>query len=64
MKWKDFDDYCTWLFDVLFELEKRLDISNYNAYQSGDITNINPLTKGETNNMLLELERKLFQFSR
>ena len=33
--------------------------SNYNAYQSGDITNINPLTKGETNNMLLELERKL-----
>lgn len=26
------DAYCTWLFDVLFELEKRLDISGYSAY--------------------------------
>lgn len=24
MKWEDFNAYCTWLFDVLFELEKRL----------------------------------------
>lgn len=26
------DDYCTWLFDILFELEKRIDISDYSDY--------------------------------
>ena len=25
------DSYCAWLFDILFELENRLDISDYNA---------------------------------
>lgn len=34
MKWDKFDAYCTWLFDVLFELESRLDISEYNAYDA------------------------------
>lgn len=27
------DQYAKWLFDILFELEKRLDISNYDTYQ-------------------------------
>lgn len=29
MKRDKFDAYCEWLFDVLFELEERLDISSY-----------------------------------
>lgn len=29
-----YDAYCSWLFSLLFELEKRLDISQYDAYQA------------------------------
>ena len=29
---KIFDDYTNWLFDILFEVEKRVDISDYNDY--------------------------------
>ena len=29
MKKDKFDAYCKWLFDILFELENRLDISDY-----------------------------------
>src|SRR5574344_1993963 len=28
------NDYCTWLFDILFELEQRIDPSKYNKYNS------------------------------
>jgi hypothetical protein len=27
-----FDGYCTWLFDILFQLEERIDISGYSQY--------------------------------
>jgi hypothetical protein len=29
----DYDKYCNWLFDILFECEKRIDISEYNVIQ-------------------------------
>ena len=29
-----FRDYCQWLFDILFQLEDRLDISHYSAYDA------------------------------
>ena len=34
MRRPQFDAYCTWLFDVLLELEKRLDISSYSPYDA------------------------------
>jgi len=34
MKRKYADEYCKWLFDILFELEKRLDISSYSKYDA------------------------------
>ena len=34
MKRPVLDEYCAWLFDVLFELERRLDVSSYSAYDA------------------------------
>ena len=34
MKKKVFDDYCKWLFDILFELEKRTDIEQYDTFHA------------------------------
>jgi len=33
MKKVDFDSYCEWLFDILFELENRIDLCSYDSYQ-------------------------------
>lgn len=32
MSKENFNNYCTWLFDILFEVEKRVDITNYSNY--------------------------------
>lgn len=33
MRWGDFDRYCKWLFDILFEARKEINIEHYNAVQ-------------------------------
>lgn len=32
MKWDVFDGYCSWMFPILFEIEKSVDISTYSDY--------------------------------
>lgn len=34
MKKDKFDEYCKWLFDILFELEKRVDNSKYDSFHA------------------------------
>lgn len=34
MKKSLFDEYCAWLFDILFTLENRIDISDYDKYNA------------------------------
>lgn len=34
MKKEYLDQYCTWLFDILFELEKRVDVNQYDAFHA------------------------------
>jgi hypothetical protein len=33
MKRRLFEKYCEWLFDILFEVEKEIDVSKYDNYQ-------------------------------
>lgn|SRR5574344_657269 len=33
MSWQNFNRYCTWLFNILNQVEARVDISKYNAVQ-------------------------------
>ncbi len=33
MKWDDFTKYCEWLFNILFEASRRINIEHYNAIQ-------------------------------
>lgn len=33
MTWHNFDAYCTWLFPLLSEMERRIDVSRYNPMQ-------------------------------
>lgn len=34
MKKDILDNYCTWLFDILFELEKRIDVKQYDSFHA------------------------------
>lgn len=34
MKKEKLDEYCTWLFDILFELEKRVDSKKYDSFHA------------------------------
>lgn len=33
MKWEDFDQYCNWIFSLLGQIERQIDISHYRPYQ-------------------------------
>lgn len=33
MRWEDFDAYCSWIFPLLEEIEKKIDISAYSTFQ-------------------------------
>lgn len=49
-----FDDYCAWLFDILFEVEKRVDISKYDDFHKRCFGRISELLLDvyiETNNL-------------
>lgn len=33
MRWRDFDEYCSWIFPILFNIESKINISNYSVEQ-------------------------------
>lgn len=33
LSWKQFDQYCQWLFELLFEAQEEINVSDYDAYQ-------------------------------
>lgn len=43
MKKKYFDDYCEWLFDISFELEKRIDPKQYESFHARYLGRISEL---------------------
>lgn len=78
MKRVDFDAYCTWMFDILSEIERGIDTTNYSPYQRrvfGFISErlldvwieTNKKTKIEVPVILLESQhwpKKIFNFIR
>ena len=34
MRRNEYDAYCQWMFDILFTIEQRLDISTYDPYEA------------------------------
>ena len=34
MRWQEFDAYCTWLFPILFETDRRIDVSGYTPVEA------------------------------
>ena len=49
MKKEILDDYCNWLFDILFELEKRIDVSKYDQFHARFF--------GRVSELLLDIKR-------
>ena len=43
MKKEILDGYCKWLFDILFELEKRIDVTKYDTFHARYLGRISEL---------------------